>query len=591
MSKQYTKYQKINQFFKKNNAYTQDTVSIDSSELIASVNDKEEFELLKLQKQQKKYLKSQIRKVGRTIDQRSIIHEAQRIPAYYDYDIMAYHEVIGRALEIYTEEAVTPDEDGKILKINSNNQRVKEELEHLFYTKLNIHSTLPMVVYQTIKNGDFFWHLEIDDVEGVVNAKEIPAIEMERVESNYMARFFDKKVDEGEIIFRWKNDNIIDFPYWTIAHFRMMLDQDFLPYGTSILEKCRRLWKNLVLAEDAMLSMHIIRGVDRLIYNIDVGNIDPEDVPAYLDESANNFKRKIKVDPKTGQYDLKHNLLAIDQDLFIPKRNSNDATKVDKLEGTSQIDTSVFDKLMEKLVAALGIPLSYLNYKETAGEGKTLSMHDIRFSRTVQRIQQSIIQELNKVAIVHLIALGLEEELDSFYISMNNPSIQKTMLELEVLAQQVSLYRDATDFSSGIAAMSTTNAKKKIFGWSDDEIRHDLLQQRMERAVIFELEATNEVIPKSGLFDDVDNLYGDPNAASGGEGDETPELGSGGGGGLGGGMSGLGGDDLSLDELEGEDEDTGAEGEDIDLTDEGGDKTDDQIGESLIDNIEKLLKG
>lgn len=585
MSKQYTKYQKINQFFKKNNAYTQDTISIDSSELIASVDNKKEFELLKLQKQQKKYLKNQIRKVGRTIDQRSIIHEAHRIPAMYDYDIMAYHEIIGRALEIYTEETVTPDENGNILKIHSENQRVKEELENLFINRLNIHSTLPLLTYQTIKNGDFFWHLEIDDIEGIVNAKEIPAIEMERVESHYMARFFNSNAEEGEIVFRWKNDNIVEFPYWTIAHFRLMLDQDFLPYGTSILEKCRRLWKNLVLAEDAMLSMHIIRGVDRLIYNIDVGNIDPEDVPAYLDEIANNFKRKIKVDPKTGQYDLKHNLLAIDQDLFIPKRNSNDATRVEKLEGTSQIDTSVFDKLMEKLVAALGIPLSYLNYKETAGEGKTLSMQDIRFSRTVQRIQQSIIQELNKVAIIHLIALGLEEELDSFYISMNNPSIQKTMLELEVLAQQVSLYRDATDFSSGIAAMSVTNAKKKIFGWSEDEIKHDLLQQRMERAAIYELEATNEVIPKSGMFDDVDNLYGNPDAASNQEGDEgdTPQLGGGGGGG---GLSGLGGgSDVSLDDLGGEEGD-----EDIDLTDEGGSE-DEEIGESIIDNIEKLLKG
>lgn len=587
MAKRYTKYQDIDNFFKKYNSYSGDDINIDPSELVASAKDKKEFEVLKLQKQQKKYLKSQIKKVGRVIDQRTLLHEAQRIPAYYDYDIMAFHELIGRALEIYTEEAVTPDESGKILNIYSENSRVKEELDNLFFNNLNVHSTLPIVIYQTIKNGDFFWHLNIDDEFGVVDAKELPAIEMERIEGSFMSRLMNRNLNDGEIRFRWKNDNIVDFPYWTVAHFRLMLDQDRLPYGTSILEKCRRLWKNLVLAEDAMLSMQIIRGVDRLIYNIDVGNIDPEDVPAYLDEIADNFKRKIKVDQKTGQYDLKHNLLAIDQDLFIPKRNNNDATKVEKLEGTQQIDTSVFDKLMEKLVAALGVPLSYLNYKETAGEGKTLSMQDIRFARTVQRIQQSVIQELNKIAIVHLIALGLEEELDSFYISMNNPSIQKQMLEMELLAQQVSLYRDATDFSSGIAAMSSTNAKKKIFGWSEDEIKNDLLQQRMERAAILELEKTDSVIPKSGIFDDIDNLYGDPDAAQDGEGGDDAQLGGAGGGG-GAGMGALGGgDDISLDDLEG-DEDIAGEDEDIDITDdEGGDE---QMEEQIIKNIDNLLK-
>lgn len=587
MAKRYTKYQDIDNFFKKYNSYSGDDINIDPSELVASAKDKKEFEVLKLQKQQKKYLKSQIKKVGRVIDQRTLLHEAQRIPAYYDYDIMAFHELIGRALEIYTEEAVTPDESGKILNIYSENSRVKEELDNLFFNNLNVHSTLPIVIYQTIKNGDFFWHLNIDDEFGVVDAKELPAIEMERIEGSFMSRLMNRNLNDGEIRFRWKNDNIVDFPYWTVAHFRLMLDQDRLPYGTSILEKCRRLWKNLVLAEDAMLSMQIIRGVDRLIYNIDVGNIDPEDVPAYLDEIADNFKRKIKVDQKTGQYDLKHNLLAIDQDLFIPKRNNNDATKVEKLEGTQQIDTSVFDKLMEKLVAALGVPLSYLNYKETAGEGKTLSMQDIRFARTVQRIQQSVIQELNKIAIVHLIALGLEEELDSFYISMNNPSIQKQMLEMELLAQQVSLYRDATDFSSGIAAMSSTNAKKKIFGWSEDEIKNDLLQQRMERAAILELEKTDSVIPKSGIFDDIDNLYGDPDAAQDGEGGDDAQLGGAGGGG-GAGMGALGGgDDISLDDLE-SDEDIAGEDEDIDITDdEGGDE---QMEEQIIKNIDNLLK-
>lgn len=590
MAKRYTKYQNIDQFFKKHNSLIDGIVNIDSSEFTAAqVSDREEFEMLKLQKQQKKYLKNQIKKVGRVIDHKTLVHEGQRIPAQYDYDIMAYHEIIGRALEIYAEETVTPDEEGKILHVRSENKRVKEELEHLFYNVLKIDATLPIVAYQMIKNGDFIWHLNIDDEYGIVSVKELPAIEIERIEGDFLAKLMGRSLSEGEIVFRWKSDNIIDFPYWTIGHFRLMLDQDRLPYGTSILEKCRRVWKNVVLAEDAMLSMHIIRGVDRLIYNIDVGNIDHEDVEAYMNEIVNKFKRKIHVDQKTGQTDLKHNITGIDQDIFIPRRNNNDATKIEKLEGTSQIDTSVFDKLMEKLVAALGVPLSYLNYKETAGEGKTLSMQDIRFARTIQRIQQSIISELNKLAIVHLLALGLEEEVDSFYLSMNNPSIQRQMLEMELLAQQVSLYRDATDFSSGIASMSSTNAKKRIFGWSEDEIKHDLLQQRMERAAILELEKTDSVIPKSGIFDDVDNLYGDPNAEDNSDQSDQDALG-GSGGGAGGAIGSLGGGgDVSLDDIEGGDDEDVSD-EDIDITANEDESVVEENRILMLNKIDNLLK-
>jgi len=596
-----TVFQNLTSFFKKNldQADNNDFVDLNFNPTLVKTKSKEEFEKLRLQKQQQKYLKSQWKKARNVVDRNVLIHEAQRIPAYYDYDMMSYHELIGRALEIYTEEAVNMNEDGRILNIFSEKERVKEELNNLFYNKLKIHTNLPVWTYQTIKYGDCFLHLDLDSDKGIVDCKQLPAIEIERIESDYASRFAKNRTFDDETVFRWKSEHLIDFKYWAIAHFRLLLDETRLPYGVSILEKCRRLWKNLLLAEDAMLSLQLIRGIDRLVYYVEVGNLDPDDVTPFIEELANKFKRTIHVDPNTGQIDLKHNILGIDQDIFIPKRGNNDGSRVDKVEGQSNMDTSVVDILTKKLIATLGVPMPYLSYEEMAGEGKTLSMQDIRFARTTARIQQAMIMELNKIAMIHLILVGLEDEANNFSLTMNNPSIQAEMLRIELLAQKVSLYRDAIDFSSGIAAMSATRAKQKIFNMTDDEIKLDLQQQRLERAAYFELEKTDQVIPKSGIFDEIDSIYGNPNASTTSTEDGEEEGisgGMGGGGGLGGDItSGLEGgleSGVEGEEIEGIGDNTEMEGEDIDITgNEGEDKETGTVEESIENKLKNLIKG
>lgn len=598
-----TVFQNLSQFFKKTLDYSggdNDFVDLELNPIIAKTKSKAEFEKLRQQKQQLKYLKGQWKKVRNVVDRNVLIHEAQRIPAYYDYDMMSYHELIGRALEIYTEEAVNINENGLMLNIYSDNERVKKELTNLFYNRLKINTNLPVWTYQTIKYGDCFLHLDLDDNLGITDCKQLPAIEIERIESDYASRFAKTRINKDETVFRWKSEHLIDFKYWTVAHFRLLLDETRLPYGVSILEKCRRLWKNLLLAEDAMLSLQLIRGIDRLVYYIEVGNLDPDDVTPFLEQLADKFKRTIHTDPNTGQMDLKHNILGIDQDIFIPKRGNNDGSRVDKIEGQANMDTSVVDILTKKLIASLGVPMPYLSYEEMAGEGKTLSMQDIRFARTTTRIQQAMIMELNKVAMIHLILIGLDDEIDNFNLSMNNPSIQAELLRMELLAQKVSLYKDATDFSSGIAPMSATKAKQVIFDMTNDEIKLDLEQQRLERAAFFELEKTDKVIPVSGIFKNVDALYGDPNANLQ-SGDEENDLegggisGGGGGGALGGDITSSldsdlsGGDeeegDIGLEGNQGtEGEDIGDE-EDIDLT-----KSDENVEETIKRKLKNLIK-
>ena len=331
----------------------------------------------------------------------------------------------------------------------------------------------------------------------------------------------------------------------------------------SMLEKARRIWKQLQLSEDAMLVYRVTRAPERRVYKIFVGNIDEEDVPAYVDEIANRFKRTPIVDPQTGQVDLRYNTLSNDQDYFIPVRDENAPNPIDTLAGASNLDQIAdIQYLQRKLFTALRVPKQFLNYDEAQGEGKNLSLQDVRFSRTINRIQQAMLAELNKIAIIHLYLLGFEDDLDNFTLTLNNPSTQAEILKNEQLQLKMTLYKDAvSDAGNGFAPMSMTRAHREILGWSDDEIKQDLLEQRIEKAAAAELENTGQVIKHTGMFDKVDSIYGDMDAAmSGAEGGtEGGEEGGGPTGGGGGGSFGGGALEFGGEEEGGEAPEEGAE--------------------------------
>ena len=953
---------------------------------------------------------------------------------------------------VISHNCTTTNDKGRVLNIFSNSKRVKTILEDLFFNRLDIHTTLPMWTRNTCKYGDNFVFLNIDDSAGIIGARQLPNFEIERREGDVFGRIMNtnkaENEDEPKVKFIWRGKDIV-FNSWQIAHFRLLGDDRRLPYGTSVLEKARRIWKQLILSEDAMLIYRVTRAPERRVYKIYVGNIDDEDVPSYVDEIANRFKRTPITDPKTGQVDLQYNQMANDQDFFIPVRSEDAPNPIDTLPGacisldtriplldgrtlelneiisewdkgnrnlwvyscdpntgavapgmitwagetrknaevlkitldngesitttpdhkwvhrtngfveaqdlvvgdslmpfysdTKKIksntsdyhrvwDTSlgewvfthrmvtdfldnfnvieshthdnkysdsvknirhhkdygrfnnnpdnlvwmngadhmkyhqsvimetiwsnpeenikkirkgvnrfisnqtdeerlvrgeqsklnsiiyrdkandtfennpnkldiiklrgeaiskvkstdefkerfseiaktnwesdeyrnkVFSKrqtitftdklyhmyfemfklygkadltlielnktedfmlefitsnenirssmtnldeftrnhlgkmlkergfenyrdwckvtaeelgyknvrawrysinknkledievnynhkivsiewlvdvidtgtitvdgdeiyhnyhtfatesgvfiknsnldqiadieyLQKKLFTALRVPKSFLGYEEAMGDGKNLALQDIRFTRTVNRIQQSMIMELNKIAVLHLFLLGLEDELDNFTLTLNNPSTQAQMMKIEQMQAKVTLFKDATvDIGNGFAVMSMTKGKRDILEWSDDEIKQDLLEQRLEKAAAAEMENTANVIKHTGTFDEVDRLYGDidiamgntDGATDGGEegeegGDDFGGGGGGGGGGFGGGGVDFGeeGDDADVDvDAEGDDTATEDDGG-LDFGDEGGEPTEESIkrGNKLI---------
>jgi len=241
--------------------------------------------------------------------------------------------------------------------------------------------------------------------------------------------------------------------------------------------------------------------------------MDDKDIESYVQRVANKFKRDQVVDPQNGQVDMRYNQMAVDQDYFIPVRDPGQTSPIETLPGAQNLgEIADIEYIQKKMLAALRIPKAFLGFEEIVGDGKTLALMDIRFARTINRIQKSLIQELNKIALVHLYLLGLEDELDNFTLSLTNPSAQSDLLKVEQWKEKITLYKDATSDQSqiGIQPVSHTWAKKNILGMSDNDVVLDLQQQRLERALGGELGATPNVIKRTGVFDEVDKKYGIP---------------------------------------------------------------------------------
>jgi len=508
---QLTVWQRLSKTFGPNSLLGQDipTYRFDKKELLKT-RDRNEFEKEKLQSQQSLYLANQWTKIESNLYTQAIYYEPTRLASFYDYESMEFTPEISTALDIYAEESTTPNEDGHILSIYSESKRIKGILADLFNNTLDINTNLQMWIRNTCKYGDNFVYLKLDPEKGVIGAIQLPNIEIERLERGMTPKTpnSEAKPDEKGLRFLHKEKNM-EFNSWEVAHFRLLGDDRKLPYGTSMLEKARRIWKQLVLAEDAMLIYRTSRAPERRVFKVFVGNMDDKDVEPYVQRVANKFKRDQIVDNKSGNVDLRFNQMAVDQDYFIPVRDPAQTMPIETLPGgTNLSEIADIEYIQKKLVTALRIPKAYLGFEEPVGDGKNLSLLDIRFARTINRIQKNMISELNKIAIIHLFLLGFEEELQNFTLGLNNPSKQADLLMVDVWKEKVLLYKDLVgDIPGTLPPASATWAKKHIFGWSDEDIKLDTQRIRMERAVAAELANTATIITHTGIFDNIDKLY------------------------------------------------------------------------------------
>ena len=398
---------------------------------------------------------------------------------YLDFDQMEYTPELASAIDIYADEMTTHSILTPLLDIKCHNEELKNILEELFYNVLNIESNLFSWCRNMCKYGDYFLYLDIDEKMGITSVIGLPTREVERLEG-------EDKNNPNYVQYQW-NSGGMTFENWQMAHFRILGNDKYSPYGTSVLESCRRIWRQLTLMEDAMMAYRIVRAPERRVFKIDVGGIPPEDIEQYMQKVITNMKRHQLVDPDQGNIDLRYNPMSVEEDYYLPVR-AGSATSIETLPG-GQNAAAIEDVnyLRDKLFSAIKIPKSYLAQQDTMQEEKTtLSQKDIRFARTIQRLQRAVVSELEKIGVIHLYTLGYRgEDIISFDLSLSNPSRLAQMQELEFINQKFSVAGAAQD-----TLFSRRWISENIFGLDNEEFLRNQRERFFDKKMDTAIEAT-----------------------------------------------------------------------------------------------------
>lgn len=385
---------------------------------------------------------------------------SQRLMLFREYELMDQDPIIASALDLYAEESTVKNEFGDILTVKSDDREIKEVLDNLFYDILNIDFNLLHWTRNLVKYGDMFMKLDLAEKIGIVGVIPISPYVVERHEGLNPHNPSEVKYKIDGPILQGMYEN------YEIAHFRMLSDSNFLPYGKSMIEAARRIWKQLTLMEDAMLIHRIMRAPQKRVFNIDVGNIPPNEVPSYMEKIANQTKKVPYVDENTGDYNLKYNMQNITEDFFIPNRGGESSTKIDTLSGLEYNAIEDVEYLRNKMMSALRIPKAFLGYEEAIGAKATLSQEDIRFARTVERIQKIIAAELENLARIHLFMQGYSvDDMSNFELHLSSPSTIYEQEKLQIMQSRLDVAAKAKEQN----LLGSDFIYAEIFRLSEDE--------------------------------------------------------------------------------------------------------------------------
>jgi hypothetical protein len=405
----------------------------------------------------------------------SLLTKTMRLNLFKDYENMDNDPIVSSALDIYADESTMKSEYGDVLTIKTDNEQIKEILHNLYYDIINIEFNLWPWIRNMCKYGDFFLKLEINEKYGITNVVPMSVYDVSRMEGldpenpEYVKFLIESSTSEH----RYKSETSAtreELENYEVAHFRLLSDSNYLPYGKSQVEGGRKIWKQLSLMEDAMLIHRIMRAPEKRVFKIDIGNIPPAEVDNYMQQIVNKMKKAPVVDETTGDYNLKYNMQNITEDFFMPVRGGDSGTSIESLPGLTYEAIEDIDYLKNKLLASLRIPKAFLGYDEAAGSKATLAAEDVRFARTIERIQRITLSELTKVGIVHLYSQGYTDaDLVNFELELTNPSTIYEQEKIELWGNKTTLAKDMIE--NGL--VSSEWIYKNIFEFTDEQIKEE----------------------------------------------------------------------------------------------------------------------
>ena len=419
---------------------------------------------------------------GASVTSDAVHKKALRLGLFKDYESMDSDGIVSSALDIYADESTMKSEYGSVLEITTDNDNIKSILNNLFYDVLNIEFNLWPWVRNMCKYGDFFLQLEINEKYGITNVAPLSAYDVARVEgldeeNPHYVKFVLEQGGDQHSAYSTQKPHQMELENFEVAHFRLLSDSNFLPYGKSMIEQGRKVWKQLSLMEDAMMIHRIMRAPEKRVFQIDIGNIPPAEVDNYMQKILNKMKKTPIIDQATGEYNLKYNMQNITEDFFLPVRGGDSGTRIESLPGLNYEAVEDIEYLKNKMLAALRVPKAFLGYEESLGSKATLAAEDVRFARTIERIQRITVSELTKIAIVHLYSQGYQDaDLVNFELNLTNPS---TIYETE----KVELWNSKTQLASSMlqdGIVSTEWIYKNVFNFTEDKIKE------MDNQIVFD---------------------------------------------------------------------------------------------------------
>ena len=405
----------------------------------------------------------------------AMLTKSMRLNLFKDYEQMDSDAIVASALDIYADESTMKSEYGDVLTIKTDDENIKQILHNLYYDIVNIEFNLWPWIRNMCKYGDFFLKLDIDEKYGITNVIPLSVYDTSRIEGldpenpEYVKYLIESTTDQH----RYKAQESAtktELENYEVAHFRLLSDSNYLPYGKSQIEGTRKIWKQLSLMEDAMMIHRIMRAPEKRVFKLDIGNIPPSEVENFMQKTISKMKRAPVVDENTGDYNLKYNMQNITEDFFLPVRGGDSGTSIDSLPGLTYEATEDIEYLKNKLLSSLRIPKAFLGFEDQIGSKATLAAEDVRFARTIERIQRITVSELTKIGIVHLFSQGYQDaDLVNFELELTNPS---TIYEQE----KIELWNNKTSLAESMLRDGLVSSEwiyKNIFGFTDKEIKEE----------------------------------------------------------------------------------------------------------------------
>ena len=444
-------------------------------------------------------------------------YQSMRLQLYSDYEAMDHDPIIAAALDIISDETTNRNEYGDVLNINSSDENVRKVLQNLFYDVLNIEFNLSTWIRNMCKYGDMYLKMEVSEKFGVYNVIPLSVYEVVREEGtdpenpSYTRFTMDPNGLASGATNTIRRDQF-SLENYEVAHFRLLTDSNYLPYGRSYLEPARKVFKQLMLMEDAMLIHRIMRAPEKRTFYVNVGAIPPDQVEQFMAETVNKMKKTPYIDQNTGDYNLKYNMQNITEDFYIPVRGNDSSTRIETTKGLDYDGTGDIEYLKHKMMAALKIPKPFLGYEEGVEGKSTLAGMDIRFARTVERIQRIIESELTKIALVHLYSQGFEDkDLVDFKLELTTPSIIYEQEKVELYTAKTTVAGDMLEKK----LFSKDWVYENIFGLSPDQYNEQkdaMIDDAMDKFRLSQLENEGNDPTESGMSygtpHDLASLYG-----------------------------------------------------------------------------------